>query len=502
MQQYEEKHGRVQLRLPERTLPFEVTAECTLPDYRSEISRLLWVRPTLLPPERFVGGGKAEFSGKILFEMLYTGPDGVLYGADHEQGYSFTVPLEGAYATEGAELFATPVVDAVISRVTGPRRLAVRCRSHAHVYGIAEKELTLKERGLPDGATPHLLCEAAEVGFVTDGGREEVLLSDTLSCEESERVICARGSALLSEVRALTDEVRVCGEVLVSLLCAKEEHAVPSVRERRIPFECCVPLEGVRPDHGTCAEGTVGRIEISAENGQITLSPQLILVAKAQRNEPIALCRDIFLPGYGAEYRFEDLSAWQAGECYARHFSVSSELPAEALSMGEDVEILDHVCEAEIGERSTENGKLALDGKLQCHLLCRRGGEICTQDAAFPFRLITGQGAENAYVDCRVADCRVRLQNGILRADAEVQLSLCDALPLPLHVLNEAAFTPHAPAPRAAIELYYPAPGQTLWDVAKKYGVSPDALCEANGLVCDAPGEKDTLAGKKFLLIP
>ena len=32
MQQNEEKHGHVQLRLPERALPFEVTAECTLPD--------------------------------------------------------------------------------------------------------------------------------------------------------------------------------------------------------------------------------------------------------------------------------------------------------------------------------------------------------------------------------------------------------------------------------------------------------------------------------------
>ena len=502
MQQYEEKHGRVQLRLPERTVPFEITAECTLPDYRSEISRLLWVRPTLTPPERFVGGGKAEFSGKILFEMLYTGPDGVLYGADHEQGYSFSIPLEGAYAMENAEIFAAPVVDAVISRVTGPRRLAVRCRSHAHVYGVAEKELTLSERGRPENTAPHLLCDACEVGSVIDGGREEILLTDTIPCEENERVICARGSALLSEVRTLTDEVRVCGEVLVTLLCAREEHAVPGTRERRIPFECCVPLEGVCPDHNACAEGTVGRIELSFENGQLTLTPQLILVARAQRNEPIALCRDVILPGHGAECHFEELSAWQAGSCCTRHFSVSAERAAEELGMGEDTEILDHTCEAEICEKSTESGKTVWIGKLQCHLLCRRAGEICMQDAVFPFRLIPGYGTEHASADCRVADCRVRLQNGILRADAELQLSLCDALPQPLHALCEVSFTPHAPAPRAAIELYHPAPTQTLWDVAKQYGISPDALAEANGLICDAPNEKDSLAGKKFLLIP
>ena len=502
MQQNEEKYGRVQLRLPERTVPFEVTAECTLPDYRSEISRLLWVRPTLTPPERFIGAGKAEFSGKILFEILYTGPDGALYGADHEQGYSFTVPLEGAYAAENAELFAAPAVDAVISRVTGPRRLAVRCRSHAHIHGTAEKELTLKQRGMPDGAAPHLLCDAPEAGFAIDGGREELLLSDTIPCEENERVICARGDLLLPEVRALTDEVRVCGEALISLLCTNEERAAPTVRERRIPFECCVPLEGVRPDYNACAEGTVGRIEITAENGQITLSPQLILCAKAQKSEPIALCRDVFLPEHRTECRFEEWPAWQAGECCTRHFSVSAERATEELGIGEDMEILDHACEAEICEQSAENGKSVLSGKLQCHLLCRRGGELCVQDALLPFRLVPGCDLQAARTDCRVPSCRLRMHNGMLHADAELQLSFCDATPLPLHALCEATFTPHAPVPRAAIELYYPTPSQTLWEVAKQYGISPDALAEANALPCDAPGAADSLAGKKFLLIP
>jgi hypothetical protein len=90
----------------------------------------------------------------------------------------------------------------------------------------------------------------------------------------------------------------------------------------------------------------------------------------------------------------------------------------------------------------------------------------------------------------------------MLRADAELQLCIRDSSPLPLHALCEISFTPRPPVPRAAIELYYPTPEQTLWDVAKQYGISPDALCEANGLTCDAPGAADSLSGKRFLLIP
>jgi len=500
MQQNEEKRGTVQLALPERTVPFEIAVECTLPDYRSEISRLLWVRPTLLPPERFISGGKAEFSGKILLEILYTGPDGVLYGADHEQGYSFTVPVENA--TEGIELFATPAVDAVISRVTGPRRLTIRCRSHALVRGSAPKPLEWQAHGLPDGAQPHLLCDTVETGVAIAEGREELMLSDAVDCAEDTRVICTRGSVFLPDVHASNDEICVSGEVLVVLLTCCEEHPMPTVLEKRIPFESRIPLEGVCPDHSVCASATVGRIEVALQDGQILFSPQLILTAEAVYSKPVTVCHDAFLPGYFAECRFEDLNAWQPDTCCNRHFSICGERSAEELGMGEEMEILDHTCEVEISEKVVESGKTVLIGRIQAHLLCCRGGELCTQDAVFPFRLAPGVGSENAQVDCHVAASRIRLQNGILRADAELQLCIRDARPLPLRTLSEVNLTLCTPQPRATIELYYPAPAQTLWDVAKKYGVSPDALAEANALDADAPAAPDSLAGKRFLLIP
>lgn len=502
MQQNEEKHERVQLALPERSMPFEVAVECTLPDYRSEISRLLWVRPTLTPPERFIGGGKAEFSGKILFEILYTGPDGVLYGTDHEEGYSFSVPLEGTFAAEGAEIFAEPMVDAVISRVTGPRRLSVRCRAHAFLHGTAERSLAWQQHGIPEGAEPHLLCETVQTGITLGEGHEEILLSDSIVCEDDTRVICARGSVFLPEVRAANDEIRVSGEALITLLCCREEHPQPIVLEKRIPFESSVTLEGAHPEHSVCATGTVGRIELSVQDGQIALSAQVNLVVGAHHNVPVTVCHDIFLPGQHADCRFEEWNAWQSVTCCNRHFSICAERSTEELGIGEEMEILDHICEAEINEKITESGRTVLIGKLQSHLLCRRGGELCTQDATFPFRLAPGVGSENAHVECRVASSRMRMQNGILRVDAELQLCIRDTLPLQLRTLSEVTFTPSRPTQRAAIELYYPDADQTLWKIAKQYAVSPDALAEANGIACDAPDKKDSLAGKKFLLIP
>ncbi|MBO7341917.1 MAG: DUF3794 domain-containing protein, partial [Clostridia bacterium] len=489
MEQNEDLRGRIQPEMMDRTQPLEIAAEFTLPDYRSEISRLLWVRPTLRPPERFIGGGKAEFSAPVLFEVLYTGPDGVLYGTELDGGYTFSVPLDSFGDADDVQLVAEPVTDAVISRVTGPRKLSVRCRAHVRVRGYGEKSLGLMQKGVPQGAAPALLCDTVYVGRVLAGGREELTLADAVDVEGDVRVICARGSVFLPDVRAAANEVCCRGEVQITLLFCRdgEEASLPFVLTRRIPFEGRVPLEGLCPEHHACASGTVGRIELTVEEGRILLSPQLVLCAQAQYEEPMTVCRDVFLPAHTEEKHTRTEALWRDGGCCNRNFSVSAERPLAELDMGEGCEIIDLFSEAEICEKVQDGTRFVLSGKLQCHLLCRRGDELCTKDVTFPFRLVSEGGGEQASVDCHVFDCRVRMSGGALRADAELQLAIRHTLPFSAQLVSGVSFTPSPARERADIELYYPAPTQTLWDVAKRYGIAPDTLADANALALGEP---------------
>ena len=67
---------------------------------------------------------------------------------------------------------------------------------------------------------------------------------------------------------------------------------------------------------------------------------------------------------------------------------------------------------------------------------------------------------------------------------------------------TSCSFSPADPLPRADLEICYPTVGETLWDVGKRYGVSPDGLAAANGLSADAPGDTDSLRDVRYLLIP
>lgn len=495
---------RAQVQWTDRTLPLELTAEFVLPDYQSEISRLLWVRPTLLPPERFIGGGKADFSGSIRFEVLYVGPDGALYAAEPENTYSFTLPLEDIRVTDGVEICAEPVADAVVSRVTGPRKLSVRCRMHARVQGFISRDLAPEVKGGPTEAERLCrLCEVAECSRYLGCGRESVTLTDRVEVEGTVRMITARGNVFLPEVIAGQNEVRCSGEVEVTLLlCREEEESTPYTLTRRIPFSQSVPLEGLTPEARPCATGTVCEVGASVGEDGITLAPRLLLCAEGQTCEPIVLTKDLFAPGHTADCHHTQEPLRRDVFCGNRHFSITGERPLSDLGIGSETEILDVTAEAEIREKVPDGSRFSLVGELHCHVLHRRGGEYGVLDVPLPFRVQAESGSEDMSLQCAISACRVSILRDVLRADAELQLAIRATAPAPVQVLHEVALTPTAEQSSCdGPMLYYPTKGETLWAVAKRHALSPADLAIANGLSDEAPGSPDSLCGKKFLLI-
>ena len=74
--------------------------------------------------------------------------------------------------------------------------------------------------------------------------------------------------------------------------------------------------------------------------------------------------------------------------------------------------------------------------------------------------------------------------------------------PVCVQTLSEAVLSPATDTPaHRGIELYFPTGEESLWEVAKRYATAPEALVEANDLVCEDPGER-TLGDVRFLLIP
>lgn len=496
MEQYQDKNGIFQLARGERTAPCEAVSDFTLPDYHSEISRLLLVRPVLTPPECFLRSNRAELSGTARYEILYAGPDGALYGTVLSDGYHFTLPLESGEG-EGV-LLPQCCVEAVVARVTGPRRLSIRTRVGIHVSAYATETLTLQSEGCEKREALCMLCDTLNCGRVIKAERETLSLTDSVECEEDVRIIAARGCAFVPEASAGNDRVLGRGEAIVTLLLCREE-GIPYTVQRRIPFSFELAATGAAPFFGACASATVCELSTAIENGRITIEVSLTLTGEAQGEEETVILRDVLLPQHKACTRPVSHTAFRAALCQNKHVTVTG----EAAFPAKDREIIDVYAEAEIGEKCADGVKITLSGELKCHVLYHAEGDFGTEDVGIPFRIVLDEACEELSLSHSVPLCRATLTDRALRVDAELQLALRATSPLPVHTLSEVSFTPcEEKRDENVLELYYPTKEETLWDVAKRYGCSPEALADANGISAEAPGSRESLDGRKFLLLP
>lgn len=501
MERYQDSNGLFQLLTMDRTLPSELVSEFTLPDYRSEISRLLSVRPTLTPPEIFVGGGKAELSGTAYYEIRYVGPDGALFAAEESEGYHFTLPLDNL-PEAGTVLSALCTADAVVGRVTGPRKLQIRTRIHTRLMGYGEKELTVSCEGEGKRAGEICrLCDTVKAGRLYPEVRESITLTDSADTPEDTRIISARGSVLTSEVSAGDECIHVRGELVATLLLCRDVDGAPYVQTRRIPFSHDLLCPEATAAHRARAVCTVCEMNATVEGGMLQLAPTLLLCGEVQGEEELVICRDLFLPRATAECRFANEPLFAAGHCTNRHFSVSGERTLSELGL-ENAAVIDAFADAEICEKTADGARIALSGNLILHLLCRMGDEYVQKDAVYPFRIAFEDDALDVCAVLTVPLCRPVLLGDTLRLDAELSLSSRGQTPTPTEVLCAAAFSPSPEQAHYGMELYYPETGETLWDVAKRYGIPPDALAAVNGIHADAPAAPDSLAGRTFVLMP
>lgn len=506
MQQNEEKNCRAQEMFCQKTQPFEVTSEFVLPDYRSEISRLLWVRPVFSAPVRFQGGGKADFSGAVRYEVLYAGPDGKCYGVDLEDGYAFSVPMElpsGFETAAGIWISGEVCPDTVVSRVTAPRKLSVRCRMHADVHGFGEKVLAPRIEG-GEAENAENLCRAMDCGRYFGNGTETLELTGELMPDipGDIRVISAHGEVFLPDTVAIGGAVRCRGEAEITVLCTDDtDDAVPQALNLALPLEAEIPFDGVLPDCHARAAGTVTRLTATVEDGKIMVNAGVTLSAEAQGSEPVVIWQDLFVPGYQAECSFSEEALFSAAGCANRNFSVNEECAQKELGVPEDARILDAFCTVDFRDRNADGKNTTLGGELCCRILYVSGGEYGSAEFRVPVRTTWEERADDMVFCVSVPKCRVRAEGERVMLHAEVALSARGTAKARTRLLSGVQLSAAETAEHTDPELFYPAPGETLFNVGKCYGMSPARVAEANGISAEDPGSPESLSGVRFLLI-
>ncbi|MBR2926449.1 MAG: hypothetical protein IKC31_02600 [Clostridia bacterium] len=502
---------RMQTAICDRVVTADLSEDLSLPDYQPEIKRLLRVRATVHPADKYLGAGEAEFSGNVDYCVLYAGNDGALYSLSESGEYRFSVPMEGANAIDLGEGIVCDVQitpDMVTGRVAAPRKLGIKCRLRARVRMLGVQQM---ENALPkDSEGVEALRGSATVARIFLGTSDGISLGDEITMDLPDtdlRVIASEGQIFVTEASAGSGVVNCRGEVCLKLLVSEEGEGMrPMTLLRRIPFSQEVPVDGAEVNCDCTAHGICTAIGVTVEEGKLLCDVTLRLQARAQRNEEISFLRDVYSTKRECQGRIESFTLPQAISAIGGNFSVNQTMTLEEAGIRANQSIWDASATAILAGMEQERGKVYLTGRLRCHAVLLCEGEVSAQEFEIPFRyandLPQGATVTDYQATPTVLSCRVRMDGERIHADAEVAISATLMGEKTVQMLTEALFGDAIAHKACSYTVCYPSREDTLWSVAKRYHKPIEAIATRNALP-SAPMADTTasLAGVSYLLV-
>lgn len=483
-----------------------VERDFVLPDYYPDIFRVLkcCVIPRIL--SNSINGEKLSFELSVLIRVLYQSEGSSKVNClEQKMSYSKSVDLNGECSNPVVKI--TPRTDYVNCRVVNQRRLDVRGAVSARIKVIGEK----KQPVVIDAFGGNVQLKKSLVTYPSKRltSAKRVTMIEDLELGEAKppvnAVIRADCTVFPHELKVIAGKLVTKGDAEISMLytCTAADNS-DSVEAMRftLPFSQIIDVDGIDETYEAFVDIEPAGCDImpKGENGT-SLECELVMTVNctAFKYETCEIVTDAYSTCYECELENSECRLDSVPVVINANHSSETQITYN----DENIKcIYDVWCKTDnISSRFDEEGnKFVVSGNLKFSLMGKNESEspiYLETDTAFEHDIPLSEGCkgENSYVEpcvC-VKNCSYHLLDAhTVEAKAELQIGghlyeACAKTMLSnLKVLTDK---PKEKQEGYALKLCYCTDDEDIWEIAKKYSTSINAILEENDLTDDKPAE-------------
>ncbi|MBE6651035.1 MAG: hypothetical protein E7613_06950 [Ruminococcaceae bacterium] len=489
-----------------------VEEECTLPDYCSDISRIIKTDavPCITSKKVYVRDGQlfCDISGKVYFNIIYRTDNG------GTESYFVTSELFDSSKTDVSDVdadsvfaFASVTTESSFCKVQSPRRISVRADICLNIDVRANSPFDFYEKGSDTVETVEKQAEVMQIMSFKD---EEIRLTEEIklpkSCPPMERILYVGLSVSLENAKASDNGVSYWGNAGISCIYIPEEGWDSGIHSFYQPIEVKGSIETEDSISDAAVVAELLPVGVEYEILTDSLGENRILKADicysahclVEESCPITLTEDIY--GVGCKVT----PIYEKGEL-RKYIGTLREDTAirEKLPLKREFSEVEGV-ESKVTLRDThfENGELYADCRVNISGIGVAEDDLSAISEVFDISVRLNLPAE---VSGMSEGLGFDMSQWTGFTDASVsgdELSVSFDLMTLAHIYKSVDATYVTDVSIEAQDTHsdetvfcYPCDTDTLWTVGKRYGVGIRELAEANSI---AVGDKP----KRVMLIP
>jgi hypothetical protein len=468
------------------TVSRELTGECVVPDTMPDVGTVVDADGILTLRGKTTEAGSVSLSAAVSVWVLYMPEDG---GA--MRSLEMTIPtdirMEASAVDSDCQTVARLRLRAMDARALNSRKVSVRADVEASVQCYRPEPLSLAGGLEQDNGSVQLLRKTASLLRLSDVGEKTFVVTDEYQlpagCGGVERILSQRVEAVVEDVKYVSGKAVFRGRVRAWLLFAAAQESLFAGRyETEFSQIMELAAEGAEavPSVSLVFTGAYFDLpERGQANGRVSAELHLAAQAVCRQRQEAAYIADLYSNRTALVPSYRSLSA----VADMRPVSLRQTVAGRAEPFSGDGEVLSLT--ACVGDLTVEDGAVRTTVNIrllsrqaggQCSVArCRLGAEFTTNDlpAGAALESVTVTATDVYYAPGNGgADVRVTLQMDALAVTEESVMAVDEVTEDP------AAWEQEKNMP--SVSLLWARPGTDLWQVARRYHSTLEAIAMAN----------------------
>ncbi len=469
----------------------EVSGDFILPDSMGDARSVLHVSASPRKKDVFLSKDRLEYEGEIVYDVLYSDENGEIGHLNYSSELNGGVNIKGINSDSAAVVsFSSPSVNA---RLSNPRRIGIRTKLpvnvRAYEYDNGENECDVCDT--PDENTEKkeesvsslcLLC-TSDKGI---GVSEDIVIPPEKS--EIDKLTAVYANPMISELRASEGKVVFRGEINITLLYKTTNDEYEVIFEK-IPVSHIIQTDGAT-DGDEC-KGEIFVYDMNAEvSGDVNGSKRIVeldflydIYACCMHNKEKTVVTDMYFLDKSCEneYKTEELKTLK--KMISMNTTVSGKTETENKTVKR---VLFATCNAENCECKYENSRVLCCGNVVFDCVALYEDGVGTLSFSLPFKAesesVKLQNDFELVAECKASDAKVRADGEYVYGNTEVYIKTEVIEKTEKSILSACKLGEDVNEVIMPLTLYYPAKGDSLWSIAKRYHTKISDIISANSL--------------------
>jgi hypothetical protein len=471
-----------------------VDLDVNLPDYCPDIQRILKCQIYPKISSRSIAGDRLMLDGSYNVKIFYLAPEGnnVRF---FETNDSYSVEIALKQQADNALIFASPRVEYVNCRASGPRRLNV----HGSFSLCARVVTAGQDEAVSNiaGDDVEQLKTTANISEIAGFSQQQFSVDEVLELGKekpaADSIVRVQAFAELQDCKVTAGKAMTKGEVYVKFLyLSTGETGSLETMEYSIPFTQMLDCDGVTEDCLCSVHFMVAGVETqiksdySGDSTYFDTQVKIHATVEAYRKTEVTFVNDAFSKLYDLNITAKQKTIESLSESASDTLVHRSEIGVEDHTVSKVIDVWSEMANA---AASVESSKITMKGK---YSLC----VLAQDEKGLPFyfeRLIdfehqipsSSTGDLKCTANVITGGISYRIVDKGLEVKTELHISAEVMQRITYKAITEVTADETKPVARDAstsLCLYYADAGESVWNIAREYRTSVEAVRTENGI--------------------